>query len=147
LASPPHAAPVADQIAAQLAAKIATPSGRFDITLDPAGLGHVNVSVQISASGQVTASLTFDNPHAAAEAQSGAGALQHALEQAGFTVAQGGLSFDVGGQGANLARQNAQPQTAAARFAASGEAAVQTPQPLLAAYGRANAAAGLDITI
>jgi hypothetical protein len=80
-------------------------------------MGQVNVKVQIDSAGQVSAALSFDNPHAAAEAKAHAGELQQALEQAGFNLSQGGLSFDVGGQGASLARQNpdqsypsAQPQ-------------------------------------
>jgi hypothetical protein len=143
-----HATPIPDQIAAQLAARLpGAASSRFDITLDPAGLGHVNVSVQINAAGQVTAALTFDNPHAAAEARSGAGALQHALEQAGFSVGQGGLSFDVGGQGANLARQDARPQTAAAAFAAQVETPIPPVHALAAIYGASGAATGVDIRI
>ena len=50
--------------------------------------------------------MSFDNPHAAAEARAHAGELKQALEQAGFNLGQGGLSFDVGGQGASLARQD-----------------------------------------
>jgi Meckel syndrome type 1 protein len=143
-----HPAPIPDQIAAQLAAKLpSAASSRFDIALDPAGLGRVNVSVQINAAGQVTASLTFDNPHAAAEARSGAGALQHALEQAGFSVAQGGLSFDVGGQGANFSRQDTRPQTAAAAFTAQPEPPVPSLASLSAVYGASRTAAGIDITI
>ncbi len=142
-----HAAPIPDQIAGQLAAKLTGTSSRFDISLDPAGLGHVNVSVQINAAGQVTAALTFDNPHAAAEARSGAAVLQHALEQAGFNVAQGGLSFDVGGQGANLSRQDARPQTPANAFATTADVPVDTLATLSAAYGASRASSGVDITI
>ena len=90
--------------------------------------------------------MTFDNPHAAAEARGGAGALQHALEQAGFNVAQGGLSFDVGGQGANLARQDARPQTAV-KFAAPADLPVDALPSLASAYGALRASSGVDITI
>jgi flagellar hook-length control protein FliK len=139
---------VADQIASQIAAKaLSGASTRFDISLDPAGLGKVNVSVQINASGQVTAAMTFENPHAAAEARSGAGALQHALEQAGFNVAQGGLSFDVGGQGAGFARQNAQSPAPTKAFNTSTEIPVDSASALSARYRASSTASGVDITI
>jgi hypothetical protein len=147
LAAAAHPAPIPDQIASQIAAKTTGASSRFDIALDPAGLGHVNVSVQINAAGQVTAALTFDNPHAAAEAKNGAGALQHALEQAGFNVAQGGLSFNSGGQGANLARQETTPQNVSARFASAIETPPETLATLSGAYGASRASSGVDITI
>jgi flagellar hook-length control protein FliK len=144
-----HPAPVADQIASQIAAKAASgaASTRFDISLEPEGLGKVNVSVQINAAGQVTAAMTFDNPHAAAEARSGAGALQHALEQAGFNVAQGGLSFDVGGQNSGFARQDARPQTTSNAFNTPTETPVDVPSALSARYRASGAASGVDITI
>ena len=122
-------------------------SSRFDIALDPAGLGRVNVSVQINSAGQVTAAMTFDNAHAAAEAKNGAGALQHALEQAGFNVAQGGLSFDVGGQGANFSRPDTRPQSAAAIAGAKTDLPIDLPQLPSGAYGASRATSGVDITI
>jgi len=142
-----HAAPVATQLASQIVAKAQGPSSRFDISLDPAGLGHVNVSIEINSAGQVTAAMTFDNAHAAAEAKNGAGALQHALEQAGFNVAQGGLSFDVGGQGAGFARQDARSQSAAANTTTPIELPADLPPPPTRAYGASYAASGVDITI
>jgi flagellar hook-length control protein FliK len=142
-----HAAPITDQIAGQVASRVQGGSSHFEITLDPVGLGHVNVSVAINAAGQITAAMTFDNAHAAAEARSGAGALQQALEQAGFNLAQGGLSFDVGGQGANLSQQDARPQTAAASFPAPIDAPIETASPVAGAYGALRASSGVDITI
>ena len=85
---------------------VAAKTTRFDLALTPDGLGQVNVRVQIDNAGQVTAALSFDNPHAAAEARAHAGDLQQALQQAGFNVSQNSLSFDVGGQGASLAQQH-----------------------------------------
>jgi Meckel syndrome type 1 protein len=121
-------------------------STRFDISLDPAGLGHVNVKVEIGAQGQVTAQLSFDNAHTADEARTQASQLQQALEQAGFNIAQGGLSFDVSGQGAGFAGQDAPAQPPSL-------ASLQTPD-LTAAASAALAAAslsrptsGVDITI
>jgi flagellar hook-length control protein FliK len=81
-------------LAAQIAKKLDGRSTRFDVQLDPAGLGKVDVRVEIGGDGKMSASMAFDNPQAAAELKSRAGELQRALEQSGFDLS-GGLSFDV----------------------------------------------------
>lgn len=103
--APAHAAPPAratPETVAHLAAQIARHSegGRstqFDIELNPAGLGRVDVRLEISAHGQITAAMSFDNAASAAEVRGRAAELHRALEQAGFDVSSGGLSFDVAG--------------------------------------------------
>ncbi|WP_296600832.1 flagellar hook-length control protein FliK [Phenylobacterium sp.] len=84
-------------LAAQIVKKLEGKSTRFDVELDPQGLGKVDVRVEIAASGRVTAAMTFDNPQAAADVKARAAELQRALEQAGFDLS-GGLSFDVADQ-------------------------------------------------
>ena len=83
-------------LAAQIAKKLEGRSTRFDLQLDPAGLGRVDVRMEIGASGRMTAAMTFDTPQAAAELRARAAELQRHLEQAGFDMS-GGLSFDVAG--------------------------------------------------
>lgn len=83
-------------LAAQIAKKLEGRSTRFDVQLDPAGLGRVDVRMEIGASGRMTAAMTFDTPQAASELRARAAELQRHLEQAGFDMS-GGLSFDVAG--------------------------------------------------
>ncbi|MGA0607601.1 flagellar hook-length control protein FliK [Phenylobacterium sp. VNQ135] len=83
-------------LAAQIVKKLEARSTRFDLELDPVGLGKVDVRVEIGAHGRMTASLSFENPQAAAELRTRSGELHKALEQAGFDLS-GGLSFDVAG--------------------------------------------------
>ena len=83
-------------LAAQIAKKLQGRSTRFDLQLDPIGLGRVDVRMEIGASGRMTAAMTFDTPQAAAELRARAAELQRHLEQAGFDMS-GGLSFDVAG--------------------------------------------------
>jgi len=83
-------------LAAQIAKKLDGRSTRFDVQLNPIGLGQVNVAVEIAANGRMTAAMTFENPHAAAELRARSGELQRALEQAGFDLS-GGMTFDVAG--------------------------------------------------
>ncbi len=135
---------IVSQIATQVAKSVDGKSTRFDISLDPAGLGHVNVKVEIGAQGQITAQLSFDNAHTAAEAKSQAGQLQQALEQAGFNIAQGGLSFDVGGQGAGSAgQQGSAPQA----LATTVHDLSSTNPTAAAATVSSRPASGVDITI
>jgi flagellar hook-length control protein FliK len=143
---------IVSQIADQVIRKVDGKSTSFDIALNPAGLGQVNVKVQIDASGQISASLSFNNPHAAAEAQSRAGDLQQALQHAGFNLSQNGLSFGSNGAGAGFAGQNNQsqggssrPTSQAANSPASDTLAAATAASL--ASGSASASSGVDIRI
>src|SRR5690606_9334428 len=96
-------------LAANIVKKLEGRSTRFDVELDPAGLGKVDVRVEIGAHGKLSASMTCETPQAAAELRGRSAELQRALEQAGFNVASGGLSFDVS-SGHRWGQQNAQQQ-------------------------------------
>jgi Meckel syndrome type 1 protein len=98
-------------LAEQIVDKSQGKATRFDVQLDPAGLGKVDVKIEIGRDGQMTAAMTFDNPVAAAEMRTRAGELRSALEQAGFDLGKTGLSFDFNGQngGRNLWEQQAEP--------------------------------------
>jgi flagellar hook-length control protein FliK len=85
-------------LAAQIIKKLEGQSTRFDLELNPQGLGKVDVRVEIGAHGQLTATMLFDNAQAAQELKARASELQRALEQAGFDLS-GGLSFDVADNG------------------------------------------------
>lgn len=111
----PAAAPVrvtsetVANLTAEISRKLEGRTTKFEVELTPAGLGHVSVSVEIAASGKMTAAMSFDSPQAAAELRSRSHELQKALEQAGFDIA-GGLSFDVNGDRGEGGRQMAQQQ-------------------------------------
>lgn len=92
-------APVpAQATVANLSAQIVNQSGgktsRFDLQLDPMGLGRVDVAVQIDAKGRASASLSFEKSDSASLLQSHADALSDALTQAGLSVAPGAISFN-----------------------------------------------------
>jgi Meckel syndrome type 1 protein len=142
-------------LAAQIVKKLEGQSTRFDLELDPAGLGKVDVRIEIGAHGRLTAAMTCDNPQAAAELRSRATELQRALEQAGFDLS-GGLSFDVagdrgrqGGQGwqnqADDAGSAFRGQAFRAALETAGDAADSAVQGALRL--RRGLAAGLDLRI
>jgi len=84
-------------------------SAQFDISLTPEGLGKVDVQISINPRGELTASMVFDTPQAAAELRGRSAELQKSLEQAGFQVSQNGLSFsDTSRQGFGTTQQQAQ---------------------------------------
>ncbi|MBW3616457.1 MAG: flagellar hook-length control protein FliK [Proteobacteria bacterium] len=83
-------------LAAEIARKLEARNSRFEVALDPLGLGVVNVSIDIGADGRLSAQMAFERPEAAAELRSRGAELQRALEQAGFDLSKGGLSFEHG---------------------------------------------------
>lgn len=158
-ATPAHsAAPVratpetVANLTAQISQKLEGHSSKFDIELNPAGLGRVSVSVEIAASGKMTAAMSFDSPQAAAELRARSSEIQRALEQAGFDLS-GGLSFDVAdrgdGRGAPQQQQNDETAWRGRAFQAlldtTGEAA-ETASSLALNHGR-RPHAGVDVRI
>jgi hypothetical protein len=143
-----HGAEITAQLAAQIAGKAGSGQSAFAFTLDPQGLGHVDVSLKIDQQGQLSAVLSFADPSTAAEAKSRAADLQQALQQAGFDVSQSGLSFTSGGQGQG---QGAAWQTSVASSygQAAGPGADPSAEAIVsnARAARAASAGGVDITI
>ena len=143
-------------LAAQILRKADGRTSRFDVELHPADLGRVDVRLEISATGRMTAAMSFENPQAAAELRGRAHELQAALERAGFDVS-GGLTFDVAGDqgqgGQNLAGQQQQPDGGGASRGRAFQAALQSAGDTTAAahsaavYGQSRTTSGVDIRI
>ncbi|MDE2487646.1 MAG: flagellar hook-length control protein FliK, partial [Alphaproteobacteria bacterium] len=154
-AAAPRATPqTVASLAAQMVKKLEGRSTRFDVELEPAGLGKVNVSVEIGAHGRVTAALACDNPQAVKELQARSGELQQALQQAGFDLSDG-LSFNLAGGGGQQPGAGQQQQDSSGQAAFRGRAFqtalgaaddVQTAAGGLA-YLRNATDSGLDIRI
>lgn len=146
-------------LAAQIVQQSRGKASRFDITLNPAGLGQVNVQVQITAKGALTAALTFQKPEAAGELQARAADLSQALRDAGFDIAPGGLSLafagdmGMGSSGGGASQDSAQDQpgwrilSAGAFGAASRNAQVADLAALQAPASGGASVRGLDIRI
>ncbi len=156
--SPQPVAPKADavtvsQLSAQIVQTVNGGKSSFDMTLHPEGMGDVQVKVSVDRNGAVTASMSFNNPQAAAELGARAADLKDALSQAGFTVADNGLSFNMSGQNQSGAGQGGWSQGADPNAGRAFQAARDNSEDLLAAVSQAAAnlqrpsAAGLDIRI
>jgi hypothetical protein len=150
--APQAHAGTAAALAAHIARRFDGKASRFEVQLDPMGLGQVTVSVRIDAQGRLSAALAFDNPAAAAQLQARSAELRANLEQAGFDLSQGGLSFDsAGGEAFNqggFAESGREQAGALVRGRAFGSAsdALQLAD-LAAASPRRAAASGLDLRI
>jgi hypothetical protein len=100
----------------------------------------------------MSASMSFDNPQAAAELKSRAGELHKALEQSGFDLS-GGLSFDVAGdngQGRQAQGQDPDGNTGAAFRGRVFQTALDTTAdaaPSNQLMFRQSSASGVDIRI
>jgi flagellar hook-length control protein FliK len=71
---------------------------QFQIRLDPAELGRVDVNLQISDKGEVQASLVVDRVETLAMLKRDASTLQYAFEQAGLRQSADGLTFSLRGE-------------------------------------------------
>ena len=117
-------------LAAQIAKKLDGRSSRFDVQLDPAGLGKVDVRVEIDSAGKMTAALNFDNQQAANELKSRSGELLSArVALVGYVGA--GFLFDVGqaGQGASGPGPGRRAGLRRAGFQAALDGSADAPSP------------------
>ncbi len=95
-----HTTPRLDQaglasFAASLAQKIQGGSTKFELRLDPAELGKVQIKLEVSVDNRVEAVVSTHRPEVLADLQRGADALRRALSEAGFELGSDGLSFSL----------------------------------------------------
>jgi flagellar hook-length control protein FliK len=100
---PPPPTALAEQVAIQIARHaVDGGSSRFEIRLDPAGLGRVDVRLDIHHDGHVHATIAADRPETMALLNRDAKGLERALQNAGLKADSGSLSFSLrqdGGSG------------------------------------------------
>lgn len=151
---PPAASRVSAETVARLSAdivrKLDGQSSRFELQLDPHGLGKVDVSIEIDRDGRLTAAMSFDSAQSASDLKSRSGDLRAALEQAGFDVPDSGLSFSMASQnGSGGGRQaDDQPHAWSGRAFQTAQAGLDEADSRAALQSRSRAAAGgVDIRI
>lgn len=92
------ATPDVNALAFTIAAKSEGGSRHFDIRLDPAELGRVDVRLTVDDAGKAQATLSVEKPQTLALLQKDQGHLERALKDAGFDLSQNGLNFSLKGQ-------------------------------------------------
>ena len=98
ISHPTAAAPDLNTLAFTIAAKSEAGARHFDIRLDPAELGRVDVRLTVDDAGKAQATLSVEKPQTLALLQKDSGHLERALKDAGLDLSQNGLSFSLKGQ-------------------------------------------------
>ena len=134
------------RLASGIVQNLKSKASRFQLALEPAGLGRVDISVRIGADGALSATLNFNSSQAADALKAHAGELRAALQQAGFNLGGSDLSFMTGNSGQQQGGSQGQStgrQSSASAAAPEPQGAVSAPISQTVASG----ADGLDIRI
>ncbi|MEZ5971457.1 MAG: flagellar hook-length control protein FliK [Hyphomonadaceae bacterium] len=121
-ASAQRTVPVAAQVGHEIIRRFSGGATSFELRLDPADLGRVDVRMEVTRDNRVTALITADNPQALTELARHARDLEQQLQSAGLQLSDNGLSFDLrqGAQGGENSEQG--------NSSARGEASFSAPQ-------------------
>lgn len=117
-------AQVTEQVNVQIAKAIANGMDKINIQLKPAHLGRIDVSMEMSHDGKITAVVTADNKDTLNLLKQDSGELTKAMREAGLDLNSGDLSFNLregsGGEG----------DTQSANAGASGSGPLTNEPPL-----------------
>jgi flagellar hook-length control protein FliK len=142
-----HAAVPLSGLAIEIAASAKSGKSRFEIRLDPADLGRIDVRIDVDRNGQVTSHLTVERPETLSMLRQDANQLQRALDNAGLSTGNNGLQFSLRDQSSQGQNDRGQSNPNAHRLIVGEEDSV----PALVAgrsYGRTlGASAGVDIRV
>jgi flagellar hook-length control protein FliK len=134
-------------LALEIAASVKNGKSRFEIRLDPADLGRIDVRIDVDRSGQVTSHLTVEKPETLSMLQQDAPQLQRALDDAGLKTGSGGLQFSLRDQSSSSQNSGNQTGGNAQRLVVSEE---DTSPAAVAGrtYGRMlGSSSGVDIRV
>jgi flagellar hook-length control protein FliK len=135
-------------LAVEIAASVQSGKTHFEVRLDPADLGRIDVRIDVDRNGQVTSHLTVDKPETLSMLKQDAPQLQQALNDAGLKTGSGGLQFSLrdqssSGQNNGNNQQSAQPQ----RLIVSDDDSISTAV-VGRSYGRPlGSSGGIDIRV
>ena len=134
-------------LAMEIAASAKSGKTRFEIRLDPAELGRIDVRIDVDRHGQVTSHLTVERPETLSMLRQDANQLQRALDNAGLSTGNGGLQFSLRDQSSQGQNNGDQSNPNAHRLVVSEEENV-SPVAAGRGYGRMlGSSGGVDIRI
>ena len=147
-AASPSALPAPDlnTLALKIAAKSLDGSRQFDIRLDPAELGRVDVRLALDGNGNAQAHLAAERPETLSLLQNNASALTRALQDSGVQVANDGLQFSLKGQERQADGQQRAPSRGRGS-AAPDIAAVRAIGNVSSIYGLSPSGEGVNILV
>ena len=134
-------------LALEIAVSARSGKSRFEIRLDPADLGRIDVRIDLDRNGHVTSHLTVEKPETLSMLRQDAPQLQRQLDDAGFKTGNGGLQFSLRDQSSSGQNNDNETGRNAQRLVISDEDAI----PAVAAgrtYGRVlGSSSGVDIRV
>lgn len=104
----PTQARALEHVAWSIARKSESGEKSFEIRMDPAELGRVDVKLQVSDDGKVSATLIVDRPETLDLLTRDSRALEQALKDSGLEVGSGALNFSLRDQNASNARSQSE---------------------------------------
>lgn len=132
-------------LALEIAASLRNGKSRFEIRLDPAELGRIDVRIDVDRKGQVISHLTVEKPETLSMLRQDAPQLQRALNDAGLSTGDGGLQFSLRDQSSS-GQNGEQSNPNARRLILTEEETV--PAAVTGSYGRMfGANGGVDIRV
>lgn len=141
----PSAVPLSG-VPLEIAAFARSGKTRFEIRLDPAELGRIDVRIAVDRNGQVTSHLMVEKPETLSMLRQDAPQLQRALDDAGLKTGSNGLSFSLRDQSSSGQNGGNDHSGGARRLTVTEEDAL--PAPAARSYGRMlGPAGGVDIRV
>ena len=133
-------------LAFNIASKAEGGTKHFDIRLDPAELGRVDVRLTVDDAGKAQATLSVEKPRTLELLQKDQPQLERALKDAGLDLSQNGLNFSLKGQQQQQAGGNA-PSNRGRALAARAIAAVDSAASTVSLGQASPGDARLDIRV
>ena len=134
-------------VAVEIAISARSGKSHFEIRLDPAELGRIDVRIDVDRHGLLTSHLTVEKPETLSMLRQDAAQLQRALDDAGFSTGNGGLQFSLRDQSSSNQNDNSGSGNNARRLVIGEEDSV----PAVVAgrtYGRMlGSSSGVDIRV
>jgi flagellar hook-length control protein FliK len=134
-------------LAVEIAATVKSGKSSFEIRLDPADLGRIDVRIDIDRNGQITSHLTVEKPETLSMLRQDAPQLQRALDDAGLKTGSGGLQFSLRDQSSSGQNSGNDSSPNAQRLIISNEDTI--PAAVAGqSYGRSlGSSSGVDIRV
>ncbi len=123
-------------LAMEIAASAQSGKSRFEIRLDPAELGRIDVRIDVDRHGHVTSHLTVEKPETLSMLRQDAAQLQRALDDAGLSTGNSGLQFslrDQSSSGQDDGNESSPNATSPDRQRGRQHAALSSPDAAMAA--------------
>ena len=142
-----HAAVPLSGLALEIAVSAKNGKSSFEIRLDPADLGRIDVRIDVDGNGQMTSHLTVEKPETLSMLQQDAPQLQRQLSDAGFKTGSDGLQFSLRDQSSSGQNSGSETGRNAQRLIISADESV--PAAIAGrTYGRTlGSSSGVDIRV